>query len=168
MQAILADDMEHEAKLREALRNIASAEPALASAALDALKRNGVVLQSKFNEIAERALQGSALSQSDRRKVVGLVRVSEPESFDAMMRCRMSKEQLTVELPARARRAGFTEVSRYVRWILFGSGEPDMPQAEPPKDNWNDAVETAIAKVHSLGGRPRIESILRALEELKK
>ena len=174
MEAILTDDMEHESRMRDALRNIAVAEPALAAQALEALNRKGVVLQGLFNDVAQAALKSGSLAVSERRKIVALIRFSEPESFDAMLRCRMSKEQLSVELPARARRAGFGEVSRYVRWVLFGAGSPDPVEAAPVtpvvevRDNWNEAIEKAIEEVKTVGGRPRIEGIVKVLEGLKR
>ena len=173
MTAILTDEMEHESRIREALRVIAVAEPTLAPEALDAMKRGGAVLQRNYDALAAKALTGEGLSQSDRRKVVGLVRISEPETFDAMLRVRMSKDQLAEELPTRAKRAGFGEVSRYVRWVLFGSGTPDaepVTTAAPVevRDNWNEAIDAAIQSATALGGRPRLESVLKALAELKR
>jgi len=156
--------------MRETLRIIAAAEPTLAASALEATKKNGAVLQSRFNEIAEAALKGTGLRDADRRKAVALVRYSEPDSFDAMLRVRMSKEQLGTELPERAKRAGFGEVSRYVRWVLFGSGEPEIQTVSTaePVDNWNDAIYAAIEAARALGGRPRLDSVLKALEDLKR
>jgi hypothetical protein len=138
---------------------------------MEATKKAGAPLQAKYNEVANEALGGEKLGQSERRKIVGLVRYSDPETFDAMLRCRMSKEQLADELPARAKRAGFTEVSRYVRWVLFGSGEPNVPVSAAPvevRDNWNEAIEKAIEEVKSVGGRPRLDSVLAVLEKLKR
>lgn len=173
MKDILADDMEHELRIRETLRIIAAAEPTLSASALDATKKSGAVLQARFNEIAEAALKGTGLKDADRRKAVALVRYSEPDSFDAMLRVRMSKDQLATELPERAKRAGFGEVSRYVRWVLFGSGEPEAVSVQSvsvaePVDNWNDAISAAIDAAKALGGRPRLDSVLKALEELKR
>ena len=42
-------EMEHELKLKEALRIIAAAYPSLASEALEAMRRTGSVLQGQFN-----------------------------------------------------------------------------------------------------------------------
>lgn len=178
MKAILAVDMEHEGKLRDALGVIAAAEPTLSSAALAATRRSGVVLQSRFNEIAEEALKLGSLNTGERRKIVGLIRYSEPESFDAMLRCRMSTEQLKVELPARARKAGFTDISKYVRWVLFGTGEqdivPETPKVEsaPPQvtveDNWDKAIDAAVEAVKGITGRPRMDSVIKSIESIRR
>ena len=163
--------MEHELKLKEALRIIAAAYPSLASEALEAMRRTGSVLQGQFNALAQQALAGESLSAPERRKVVGLIRMSEPDTFDAMLRCRMSKEQLRDELPARARKAGFTDISKYVRWVLFGTGEPEhkveptVPDKAGP--SWNEALDAAMKAIEALGGRPRIVSIVHALESLR-
>lgn len=166
MNVILAPPtMEHEEKLRKALRIIASMSHNLAGHAMEATRRSGVVLQSRFNEIAASALAEDRLTPTDRRFVVGLIRYSEPDSFDAMLRCRMSKEQLRIELPKRAEAAGFMDISKFIRWVLFGNGAPD--HAEVP-DNWDAAIEAAIEAVSALGDKPTRKSTLAALADVKK
>lgn len=129
-QKLDRSNLTHQEQLQKALLIIARAIPQLAADALNAHQRSGIRLQSQFNEIATAALTHESLSRSERDDLLGLIRFSEPDSYDAMLRCRMSKDQLKVELPAKARAAGFNDISKYVRWILFGTDMPDQDANE--------------------------------------
>jgi len=68
--------------------------------------------------------EGQDLTHEERDLLIAAVDSIEPESYDAMLRCRMTKSQLHDELPRLAASAGYNDTSKYVRARLFG-GTPE-------------------------------------------
>lgn len=155
-----------------ALRLIAEKCPELAEAAVEAMGLRGRALQTAYNGLAARA--ASKLSAKDRAAVLALAEPAQGEAFDAMLRCRMTQEQLSALLPARARAAGYSDVSKFVRHRLFEESAPAAPAAPSQAEldaarrkGFEEGVAAAVRAVEALEGRPRLSAVLEAVRAAK-